>query len=79
MAQHDYRFTLFLRRFDSDKWLPMAINTREEVDAMITHCLGAEGDFDVARITARIPGLNNVFADTGERHTRKIIADPVLR
>ena len=78
MAQHDYGFSLYLRKFSDEEWLPMAVNTREEVDAMIAHVLGSDGAFDVVRVIERVPVPGNVFRDNGERHTRAILPDPRL-
>lgn len=78
MAQHDYGFTLYVRRLDEWAWLPMAVNTRGEADAMIAHVLGEGGPYDVVRVVERLRPGAPVFVDRGERHARKILADPAL-
>lgn len=72
------RFVVYVRKSDVAKWLPIGCPNRDSADAMIAHCLGESGEYDVARVTARIPGLDNVYVETGERHTRKIVSDPPL-
>jgi hypothetical protein len=70
-------FTLYVRKISADKWLPIGCPDRASVDAMIAHCLGGSGEYDVARVVVHVP-RTNVAVDRGERHVRVAVADPPL-
>lgn len=73
------RFVVYVRRYDSRVWLPIGCPDRASADAMINHTIGESGEYDVARLACKIPGLTNVYAeDHDARRTREILADPPI-